>query len=108
MSEQEQQKRFDFIVDLTSLCKQYGWTIEQMLGVVGLKQKTDNELRFEYANETYSKGTWFQPVGKRKYFESSGKIEELCDRILVLVDNKLKVLYDPTTQTWADINNPNT
>lgn len=41
MNEQAKQIRFDFIEDLRSLCKDYGWTIDQAMDIIGFELKQD-------------------------------------------------------------------
>lgn len=51
MNQQEKQKRFEFAEDFISLAKDYGWTPDQAMDILGFKQKTTNDLLLEQVFE---------------------------------------------------------
>lgn len=39
MTEQEKQIRFDFVSDLIALAKDYGWTLDEAMDIIGFESK---------------------------------------------------------------------
>jgi len=105
MNQQEKQKRFDFVEDFADLSKDYGWTPDEAMNVLGFKLKTTDDLLLEEAQTKYTEGVVFIPLDKKRARKSSGKVELLCDRIFVWIQNKMFLVYDPISKEWADIIN---
>lgn len=40
----EQQKKHDFVCDLIALSKDYGWTVDEAMEIIGFRLKTEEEL----------------------------------------------------------------
>lgn len=105
MKEQEQQKLHDFVCDIKLLSEQYGWELTESLDKIGWKPKTKDELLEEYAKEKYPQGTVFKPLDKKRSRTSNGKAICEFDRVYVWEGLKLFLVYDPTTNEWAEVIN---
>lgn len=100
--QKEKEKELDFMYDVSSLVKQYNFTLEHALSLFKAKPKTNEDLLLTKAIELYPKGTKFIPVGKNKTREVVGVPELLCGRILVFDNNnKLHLVF--SDGIWAEI-----
>lgn len=68
-------KEREFLLDMQSLAKQYGYTLDEAMYAIGFKPKSAEDLALEYAQETYKKGVVFVPVNKQKPRVSDGRVE---------------------------------
>lgn len=105
MNSTEKQKRFDFVQDFQLLSQQYGYTPDEAMSLLGFKPKDKDDLLLEQAGGLYPEGTEFIPIGKKRERISSGKIDVLCDRAYVWIGTKMFLVYDPTTNEWAEVIN---
>lgn len=101
----EDQKRKDFFNDMLLLAEQYGYEGNDVLDILNAKPKDKNEMLFDQARILYPNGTKFIPIGKKRERTSNGNVEILCDRIFTWEENKLFLVYEPTTNEWAEIIN---
>lgn len=103
MNSTDQQKKYEFICDLKTLSEQYGWSLDEVMDILGFKPKTQDELLVDRAKELYPSGTKFIPIGKQRERVSEGKLEMICDHIFSWSKNKLFVVY--SNNEWAEIIN---
>ena len=103
----KEQKKIEFIVDMKALSKQYGYTLDEAMNVIGFRPKTEQEVLLEYADENYTQGTIIVPCGKtKKKVIGSMRREVMCDSIWAWSENmKMLCIYDPRTEQWAEIVN---
>ena len=101
----EDQKRKDFFSDLMLLTEQYGYEGNDVLDILNAKPKTKEDQLLDQARILYPIGTMFIPIDKNKPRQSSGKVEVLCDRVWVWSGTKMQLVYDPTSDEWAEIIN---
>lgn len=95
----------DFVVDFTALSKDYGWTVDEAIDMLGFKPKTENDLLLEYAQENYGVGVRYVPLGKNRCRISKGKLEVLCDNVYCWQKDRMYQVYDFVTKQWAEIIN---
>lgn len=103
MNSTDQQKKYEFICDLKTLSEQYGWSLDEVMDILGFKPKTQDELLVDKAKQLYPSGTKFIPIGKTRERVSEGRLEFLCDRVMCWSQKKLFVVFE--NDEWAEIIN---
>jgi hypothetical protein len=98
----EKEKEQDFLFDVKSLAKQYGYSYEHAMSLFSVKPKTNEELLLEQAQTKYPSGVVFIPIGKKKQRTSAGRVEFLTDLIWCWdTKNKMRRIYH--NGVWAEI-----
>jgi hypothetical protein len=96
------EKEQDFIFDVKSLIRQYGFEYDHAMSLFAVKPKTNDELLLEQATKLFPKGTLFVPVGKTKQKASVSLPEWLVGKIWVFnTKGKMSLVY--ADGVWAEI-----